>query len=532
MKPTAKIIAKVRRGVQNVTYGNPLYQKILASGEAPSRLAFTMPDPWPGEAQAGLALATGARSMFETGDNTSLRHAAAVLRNLRAVGTEAARQASVRLIDGWLRHYDSWDEIEWSPDILGERIAAWIGFYEFYAPAASPEFTAQLTASLFRQWKHLSRALPPGMNGPPALQALRGLIYGGLNFPDGDTALGLACDMLQRVLATEILPDGGHISRNPSALFQMLQHLVDMRACLHAAAIMPPPELDTAIGSMVPALKFFRHGDGGMSLFHGSAEETPLLIDAVLTQAGARSRFPRRLPDAGYERLAAGRSLLLADVGAPPPRGYDRHGHAGLLSFEFSHGRERLIVNCGPAPKNDGGGDPGWRLACAATAAHSTLTIEDTNACGLDAEGGVEGSVNLSALRYEQDGVHGLDLAHDGYRGRYGVTHQRVLRLANDGEVLEGRDTMHGPARRDFTLRWHLHPLVQASMSQGGQTALLRLPSGSGWRLRVEGGDLGLESSVYCGGGVPRRSLHLKASGRTRQGETAVVWRLMREKKG
>ena len=55
--------------------------------------------------------------------------------------------------------------------------------------------------------------------------------------------------------------------------------------------------------------------------------------------------------------------------------------------------------------------------------------------------------------------------------------------------------------------RWHLHPLVQASLMQNGQSALLRTASGNGWRFRIDRGELGLEPSIYCGNGTPRRSL-------------------------
>ena len=65
---------------------------------------------------------------------------------------------------------------------------------------------------------------------------------------------------------------------------------------------------------------------------------------------------------------------MVVDAGVPAAPGYDPHAHAGTLSFEFSHGDERLIVNCGA---QNAGGE--WRLAQRATAAHSTLAVDDTN---------------------------------------------------------------------------------------------------------------------------------------------------------
>lgn len=527
MTQAARIIGKVRRGVQNVAYGNPLYQIILSSGAAPMRLHFTPSDPWPGDAKAGEAMLSAQTTIFSFTEEAALQKTASVLRNLRAVGTDAAREACLRVIESWLLQYDGWDKDEWVPENLGARIAAWIGFYDFYAPAASQDFLRRLTLSLHRQWKHLERTISTELKGVDAVQAARGLIYGGLNFEDGDGALGLACDLLQRQLAAEILSDGGHITRNPSAHLHMLAYLVDIHNILEMAGIHAPPAIGSALAALAPALKFFRHGDGGLALFHGSVEETPLMIDAVLTQAVARGRVLRRLPETGYERIIAGRSLLMVDAASPPPRSFGGEGHAGLLGFEFSVGRERLIVNCGSVVR----GASKWSAACAATAAHSTLTVDDTNACSVDADGGVIGDVQTSAQRFEENGTQVIEMAHNGYYSRYGLTHTRTLELSADGETLAGRELLQGRPGHEYVVRWHLHPSIKASLSQDGRTVLLRTPSGLGWRFRVSRGDLGMESSIYCGHAIPRRAVQIRVSGITDAGDTAVKWSLSRERK-
>ena len=204
-----------------------------------------------------------------------------------------------------------------------------------------------------------------------------------------------------------------------------------------------------------------------------------------------------------------------------------------MLSFEFGHGRERLIVNCGAVTGMGASAD--WRTACAATAAHSTLTVADTNACQVLSGGGVAGAVRVTSQRYEQDGQHCLELSHDGYRAIFGVVHQRVLSLSADGETLRGRemleDVKRGGASFDFALRWHLHPGVQVALGQSGQGALLRTASGIGWRLRVDGAILDIEPSIYCGSGAPRTSRQVRLLGRMRASPTVVAWSLTKEKK-
>ena len=251
-----------------------------------------------------------------------------------------------------------------------------------------------------------------------------------------------------------------------------------------------------------------RHGDGGLALFNGSKEETPPLIDLVLTQAGRGGRGPSALTEGGFQRLQAGRSVLLVDCGAPPPPGVDRYAHAGTLSMELSVGRDRLIVNCGAFPA----GPPEWRDAARATAAHSTLVIADLSSSELKPDGLGRRPVTVEAQRQEANGAHWLEASHDGWKQVFGAVHRRRLYMAESGEDIRGEDAVEAPTPQPFTVRFHLHPDVNASVQQDGEAVLLRLRSG-GWRLRADGARITLEESIYLGGLEPRRQ---RASGADR----------------
>ena len=94
--------------------------------------------------------------------------------------------------------------------------------------------------------------------------------------------------------------------------------------------------LASAIERMAPALRALRHGDGGLVLFNGAKEESPVLIDLVLTQAGRGGRARLGLTEGGFHRLQAGRSVLVIDCGAAAaaghrPAGPCRHALDGAL---------------------------------------------------------------------------------------------------------------------------------------------------------------------------------------------------------
>ena len=76
-----------------------------------------------------------------------------------------------------------------------------------------------------------------------------------------------------------MLPDGGHISRNPGVLIELLLDLLPLRQAFAARNMAPPPALNNAIDRMMPMLRFFRHGDGNFALFNGMG---PTPIDSAL----------------------------------------------------------------------------------------------------------------------------------------------------------------------------------------------------------------------------------------------------------
>jgi len=523
---------------RSVLYGSALYHLSLW-GPAPGESAIALDPLWPGDAARGAALAAGTVQLAgETLGgaappwSTELRphvlaelHGFAWLADLAAAGGAATAR---RWTADWLERCDLWDAIAWRADIAGSRLLAWVTYWRMLAGRGEDKpFGRALLASMARHMRHLSRVAGREVPGVKRLQALAGLAAAAaaLGHPG---KLERATRQLAREAEAQILPDGGHVERSPRAQLAALKALIAARAVLAAVESAVPPALQSAVDRATPMLRFFRHGDGALALFNGSDEERSDAVELVLARAEAKGRAPLSAPHAGFQRLQAGRSLVLADTGAPPPPGLDGEAHAGTLSFEMSHGRERLIVNCGAYH----GPSAQWREGARATAAHSTLIVANTNSTELrDGDGLGRKPMQVPCERAEEAGAHWLQASHDGYAPLFGLIHQRRLFLAADGEDLRGEDRLVGPAGQGFVLRFHLHPLVQASPAQDGATALLRLPSGVGWRLRAHGAVMSLAESIYLGGGERRKSQQVVLDGHVGTTGATVKWALRKEGK-
>jgi uncharacterized heparinase superfamily protein len=488
----------------------------LRMTRVPDAPAQPVRDPWQGDPGRGANLLrgelelAGTVAMLRPGDFTgldappairALAHGFTWLRDLRALGTDAARLRARALVAEWIAT-PALDRTSQRPDVAGARIAAWLGHYDFFAASADDNFRQRLMGRLVADARGLAASLPTEEIDARALTALKGLIAAAVALPDHAAFLTRALRVLPQEIGRQILPDGCHWERSPAQQLAVLQDLTEIRALLQAAQAQPPATLAAAIEHVAPALRTLRHADGGLALFNGTKEESAALIDQVLAQAGRAGRAPSALMDGGFHRLQAGRSVLIMDCGVPAASKIDRFAHGGTLSFELSIGRERLIVNCGAAPAAQGE----WHDACRATAAHSTLVIADTNSSELRPGGLGRRPEKVEIQRQEANGAHWLEASHDGYGRSFGAIHRRRLYLSESGEDIRGEDAVEASAPQPYTVRFHLHPSVDASVQQDGEAVLLRLPSGGGWRLRADGALISLEESIYLGGPEPRRS--------------------------
>lgn len=536
--------AKLRRRLAAAWYGTRLFALTLPR-KAPLELAALPDDPWPGMVANADRLFQG-RFVF-AGAEVASPHAApwslqaheagldpashaawaaglhgfAWLRDFASQGGDMARRMARSLVADWIaKHAQQIRGLPWRPDIAGRRLTQWLLAAHFLLDGCDETFAHDFLLGVARHSAYLNRAagmVPPGL---PQFEAALGAVYGAEALAAAQD--GAAVRQLGAVLEAQILADGGHLSRNPSLLYRLLRDVAALWHFLHAVDPARAAVLQPHLDRMAPMLRFFRHGDGGLALFHGAEEEVPAQVDLALDLAEAKGKPLNSATLSGFERASAKRALLLLDAAAPPPRSL--HGatpHHGLLAFEFSHGKDRLIVNCGAARRAGGS----WAAALSSVAAHSTLCLGNAEPAAL---------ATVSVSRNEQDGAVWCEAMHDGWRAAYNRLYRRRLYLSAGGEDLRGEDIVteaaasaHGGMPVEAILRLHLHPGVHASLIGSGDTVILKSASGQGWRWRGVGGMVRLEDSVYLGsGGDVRRTQQIVMAGSAGADALVFKWAL------
>ena len=424
------------------------------------------------------------------------------------------------------------------PALVGRRLMRWAQALSQVKSGFDGQALARIHTSFSAQTRWLEKLAGQGDDGIERLQCALGLALAACALPQQGQILRRAIDLLDREMRRQILPDGGHASRNPAVLADLLADLLALEAVLKARQVALPAAIISARQNMQTLLSMLRHKDGRLSVFHGGLESDAAALDAVVGKSGKPISFAQK---SGYQRLDAGDSCLLVDVGDAPRGAHSIAAHAAPLAFEMSHGGDRLIVNCGPNLVH--GAD--WRLAARGLAAHSTLAFDADVTDpflrhGLAAKRlgpRVKGEAwQVTGRRVEDKSGIWLETSHAIFLETHGVRHNRRFFIDAAGEDIRGEDLLladmnHRPREgAAFHLRFHLHPHVKASLQSGGDAVLLLTPSGHGWQFRLASeatAALRIEESVYMGqSGIPQRCQQMAVQGRLAHGDTLMRWAL------
>jgi len=469
------------------------------------------------------------------------------LRHLRAAESAIARANARALVDEWMALQGSWHPVAWRPDVLSRRIISWLSQAPLVLQDADVKFYRRFLRHLVRQIRFLRHTAGDAHRGVARMEACIALCYAALCIAGQARYIKSTTERLARELEQQILPDGGHISRDPGAIIEVLLELLPLRQAYASRNVPPPAALLNAIERMMPMLRFFRHSDGTFAHFNGMGATPADLLLTLLAYDDSRGAPLSNAPHSGYQRVESGGAVLIMDTGRVPPIEMSLDAHAGCLSFEFSSPRQSLIVvNCGmPATTRDE-----WRRLARTTAAHSTATLNrESSAHFVEGQtfrrvlGGspmVGGPSHVTVAREQLSDSITLRARHDGYADRYGILHERTVTLAADGGRLEGEDLFlaadGGPqirAKQDkYAIRFHLHPLIKASRLTDGRGVLLMMPNKEVWTFSAGEHRIQLEDSVYLAGNDgPRRAVQLVISGQA--GATPrVVWSLAQANAG
>ncbi|MFV0645200.1 MAG: heparinase II/III family protein [Sphingomonadaceae bacterium] len=539
-----------RLGVPGATLVSPFRKP------ARMRLLATVDSPLAGERAAGVALRAGhflvygvkapiAQVDFKPGVHLTppferTIHGFTWLADLAASAPrEQCVPTAERVLGAWLEaNKGSVKGAAWQVELAGLRLLNWLIYAPLLLGGKDEGLRKQTLDSISATARWLDRNIHKAPDRLAEVTGWCAIVASGLLLPDGKPRRLYGEAGLVRAMGDLVSEDGGVLSRSPIAQMEAIAALVQLSACYRSVREDPPQPVVTMLELLVPPLLALTHDDGSLGSWQGSAAIDASALAALIEASGVRARPLKDVRQWGYQRIAARKSVLQFDAAPPPVTRHARYGCASTLAFEFSVNGERLIVNCGGAAMTGGQVPVRIEQGLRATAAHSTLVLDNANSTAVKINGklgsGVgEVEVDRRVIEMKNGRATRVEASHDGYCSRYGLSHQRILILRDSGDELRGEDLLIPVGRKlkhgkvDYAIRFHIGPGVDISLTDDRRGAGLAVSDGSFWQFRVPQGELAIEESLWVDGqGKPVPIQQLVIQGMVSRGGGSFSWLL------
>jgi uncharacterized heparinase superfamily protein len=416
------------------------------------------------------------------------------LRHFRDARADDERSFARALTIDWIDRDGGFDPRIWGLSLTSRRVLNWLRHFDILVEGANPQDAKLITRSLGTQIHSLKLRAPFADEPVDALMASIALLGVALCDNDREKEIPQRLEAMNWLLDRQIDDDGLHRSRSAKVQFQLIVELTTLRQSLLRQSDNYQHELGELLESMHRALDAISLGTGEPGYFNGTGQMPHDIVVAVQAQTPTRARSTGTA--GGYGRLIWDRSIVVADSGLVPPPEYARHMHASALAFEFSHGRDLVVCNCGPAQSDEAESALLFRQGIA----HSCPTINALSAAAIPTHGPLRNRlvrIGKPPEMVSEEADHSLVMRTHGYAERFGVVLERRLTLLADGHSLVGQDRIL-PVRPKVSgavaIRFHL--AHQTQVNEAGEMLKLRLASGQVWNFLWEGADMRVEDSV------------------------------------
>jgi uncharacterized heparinase superfamily protein len=457
---------------------------------------------------------------------------------LPALNIKTEKELGCLIIDQWINNFSNYNEKYWTLDVVTMRLIYWISSYEIIFKNSDLIFRSKVINNIVKQTKHLFKNISLVSSGIDKIKSLAALILVGNSFEQYEEYTQYGLKNLEDELGSFINKDGFVKSKNPEDLFWALYFLVLIKEWLTLSRKQTPAFINIYINSLGICFKFLRFSNGDLPLFNGANHINTEKFYEFLESRGYEFENMENI-FCGYAKIKSKKIELFIDANNPSSILHSRNYQAGPLSFELASNGIKFICNSGS------GKNLGEELSylSSSTAAHSTVTINDTSSCIFQKNALVRKYFGNSLIEkhniFKQEFKNDKEfiqciIAHDGYEKRFKILHERQITLFKSKNHIEGVDSLKFKSLENknltFSVRFHIHPDIRITKTMGNDI-LLSSSEGEGWIFRSPQIPTKIEKNLYFGNPDNiKESSFILLEGNIENENTNIIWHLEKAK--
>jgi uncharacterized heparinase superfamily protein len=457
---------------------------------------------------------------------------------LPALNIKTEKELGCLIIDQWINNFSNYNEKYWTLDVVTMRLIYWISSYEIIFKNSDLIFRSKVINNIVKQTKHLFKNINLVGSGVDKIKSLAALILVGNSFEQYEEYTQYGLKNLEDELGSFINKDGFVKSKNPEDLFWALYFLVLIKEWLTLSRKQTPAFINIYINSLGICFKFLRFSNGDLPLFNGANHINTEKFYEFLESRGYEFENMENI-FCGYAKIKSKKIELFIDANNPSSMLHSRNYQAGPLSFELASNGIKFICNSGS------GKNLGEELSylSSSTAAHSTVTINDTSSCIFQKNALIRKYFGNSLIEkhniFKQEFKNDKEfiqciIAHDGYEKRFKILHERQITLFKSKNHIEGIDSLKCKSLENknltFSVRFHIHPDIRITKTMGNDI-LLSSSEGEGWIFRSPQIPTKIEKNLYFGNlDNIKESSFILLEGNIENENTNIIWHLEKAK--
>lgn len=377
------------------------------------------------------------------------------------IDSKKNRNLNIEFLNIWIDQNPIGCGIGWEPYPTSLRIVnllkAWMG---------GLNLEERHLKNIYQQSSHLALNLEKDILANHYFVNLKAMLFSGLIFGNHDW-INIGSKGLEKEINEQINESGFNFELSPMYNALMLVDILDIYNLVGSFENKSLDNIKNTLKKIIPktliANNAMRHPDGGVSFFNDStcnvAPENKLIKDYAnklgfqVPDDRKKISFEYKYIHGGYHIVENEFQKLIFDTANIEPSYQPGHAHASTLSFEYSIGKSRFIVNSGISRYGRGA----QREYERSTRAHSTVEIDEKSSSQVWS--GFRVAKRAKILKSEANSLPDgfiMSGSHDGYNRIFKrCIHNRDIQISQNSLTI--KDSIDGSYSNAIS-RFFFHP--------------------------------------------------------------------------